>query len=632
MNDLDNKIFFNNSPDASLIISGGLVADFNIAAEKMFGGERNLIVGKSFKWLFPDFQPDGKRSEHLINEMFIDCSSGQTLSFECVNLRLDGSSFYAEVSIAQIDLLGGVALFACLRDISKRKQEKAISEQKIAEKALLESEARFGEMADFLPQVIFETDINGNFVFVNKQAFKIFGYSEDLEIKGLNSMNFHIPEEREIAKENIRQLISGVQIKGNEYKMVRKDGSTFPGLIYSNPIFRDNKPAGLRGIIVDISERKEVEKKLFESENRYRLIIETANEGILIGQGEMLKFVNPRILELTGYTEEELLSRPFLDFVDPEYRDLLIQNQIKRIKGEVIQLKYPIKILRKDNSTRWVEMGGVKIEWDGQPATMNFVTDITKRKQAEEEIKLQNATLQRTIAEKDKFFSIIAHDIRSPFSGFLGLTQIMAEELPSLTMAEIQDIADSMRNSATNLFRLLENLLQWSLIQQGQIPFNPQAVAIRTVVQESILIVLEPARIKDIEIQNDIADDLMGLADHHMLQTVFRNLISNAVKFTPKGGKIHLCAKINPENCVEFSIRDTGIGMSQPLVDKLFRLDVQTGRKGTEGEASTGLGLLLCKEFIEKHNGNLWVESEEGKGSTFYFTILQPILDEDITT
>ena len=621
MNDFGNNLFFSNSPDSSLIIREGLVCDINLAAERMFGGERNLLIGKPFKMLFSDFQADGRRSNHFIAEIVKNGSSGQAISFECLNRRFDGSDFHTEVSIAQVDLVGEIVLFVCLREYSASNRKATIYESDNVVLALQESRERFREMADFLPQVIFEIDINGDFVFVNKQAFKIFGYPEDFEIIGLNSLDFHIPEERNIARENVRQLIEGVKIEGNEYKMVRRDGSTFPGLIYSNPIFHNNKPVGLRGIIVDISERKEVERKLFESENRYRLIIETANEGILVGQGTMLKFVNPRILELTGYTEKELLSRPFLEFVDPECQELLSRNQIKRIKGEAIDLKYHIKILRKDNSTRWVEMGGVKIEWDGQPATMNFVTDITKRKQVEEELKLQNARLHKINAEKDKFFSIIAHDIRSPFSGFLGLTQIMAEELPNLTMAEIQDIAVTMRNSATNLFRLLENLLQWSLIQQGQIPFNPHELALRQVVEESAAIVLEPARIKEIEIVNDISEELIGFADHHMLQTIFRNLISNAVKFTHRGGKINISARAICENRIEFKVSDTGIGMSSTMINQLFMLDVQTGRSGTEGEVSTGIGLLLCKDFIEKLGGKLWIESSEEKGSTFYFTI-----------
>ena len=233
----------------------------------------------------------------------------------------------------------------------------------------------------------------------------------------------------------------------------------------------------------------------------------------------------------------------------------------------------------------------------------------------------QGKELQDLNATKDKFFSIIAHDLRSPFNGFLGLTQLMAEELENLTSEEIKDFTLSMRNSAADMFRLLENLLEWARMQQGLITFNREIAQLAPIVDESIAIILEPAKIKGIEINLDIPDDITVFADRNILQTVIRNIVSNAVKFTPKGGIIRVSAKVTDYNNVEISIKDTGIGMSNKIIDDLFRLDVQTNRKGTEGEPSSGLGLLLCKDFIEKHSGKIWVESEEGKGSVFFFTI-----------
>jgi signal transduction histidine kinase len=251
----------------------------------------------------------------------------------------------------------------------------------------------------------------------------------------------------------------------------------------------------------------------------------------------------------------------------------------------------------------------------------SYDTDIIERKQTEEEIKLKNEQLLRINAEKDKFFSIIAHDLRSPFNGFLGLTQIMTDELPDLTMDEIQSIALSMKNSATNLFSLLENLLHWARIQQGLIPFTPEVVELLSVVNESLAIVMESAKSKGIVIACNVPGDIEVFADINALQVVIRNLVSNAVKFTHKDGKISVLAKTIGDKSVEISVQDTGIGMSRAMVDNLFRFDVQTGRKGIEGEPSTGLGLLLCKEFVEKHGGKLWAESEEVKGSVFHFTI-----------
>jgi signal transduction histidine kinase len=204
----------------------------------------------------------------------------------------------------------------------------------------------------------------------------------------------------------------------------------------------------------------------------------------------------------------------------------------------------------------------------------------------------------------------------------------MAEDLPSLTMAQIQEIAESMSKSATNLYRLLENLLQWSRMQQGSIPFHPQLLQLLPVAEDCIAMATEAAKNKGIEITSIIPKNLKVFADKNMLQTVIRNLVSNAVKFSHKNGMVNISARITKDNEVEITVSDTGIGMSQAMVSNLFRLDVQSNRKGTDDEPSTGLGLLLCKEFVEKHVGQIWVESEEedlltGKagGSIFHFTL-----------
>jgi len=194
-------------------------------------------------------------------------------------------------------------------------------------------------------------------------------------------------------------------------------------------------------------------------------------------------------------------------------------------------------------------------------------------------------------------------------------------DLPGLSPNELKNITVSMNESATSMFRLLENLLEWSRIGQGLIPFSPETVSLRPLLIESLTSVKELARIKEIEITNTIPEDLTVFADGNILKTIFRNLVSNAIKFTPRGGNIHLSAKNTFENCVEISVKDSGIGMDPGIIGNLFRIDSRTGREGTEGEPSTGLGLILCKEFVEKHGGKIWAESIAGNGSTFYFTL-----------
>ena len=197
----------------------------------------------------------------------------------------------------------------------------------------------------------------------------------------------------------------------------------------------------------------------------------------------------------------------------------------------------------------------------------------------------------------------------------------MAEELDSFTLNELQQIAVSMRNSATNLYSLLENLLEWSRIRRGVTNFEPALSPLLPIIEESLIQVREPADKKEIEIRLEITADCDVFADSYMLGTIVRNLATNAVKFTSRGGKISIGAKQMPGNMVEISISDTGIGMDETMVENLFRLDEHTSRKGTDNEPTTGLGLIICKEFVEKHGGTLGVVSEEERGSTFYFEL-----------
>ena len=201
------------------------------------------------------------------------------------------------------------------------------------------------------------------------------------------------------------------------------------------------------------------------------------------------------------------------------------------------------------------------------------------------------------------------------------LTEEMARELPSLSREEITEIVKMMQSSSANLFRLLENLLNWARMKQGQIPFDPEKLNLSILIDESLSLIAEQAKAKNIELTCIIPSELTITADKSMLQSVLRNLVSNSVKFTHPGGKINIFASRNRNDEIEIGVQDNGIGMSQELLQKLFQLDEKTNRPGTEGEISTGLGLLLCKEFVEKHKGRIWVESEEDKGSVFYFSI-----------
>jgi|ERR1035438_508109 PAS domain S-box-containing protein len=253
--------------------------------------------------------------------------------------------------------------------------------------------------------------------------------------------------------------------------------------------------------------------------------------------------------------------------------------------------------------------------------TFGISMDITELKQKEEKIITTNKELEKLNSEKDKLFSIIAHDLRSPFHGLLGLTEVMATDILEMSSAEIIKYSNSLHESVVNLYSLLENLLEWAQFQKGSLAFMPKALNLSYIFSQSIDSTKQRAIKKEIIILNEIPETLKIYADEKMINSVLRNLLSNSVKFTRKNGIVVGKAREIEEGMVEISVTDSGVGIPRNTVAKLFKLGEKVGSKGTANELSTGLGLVICKDFVEKNGGRIWVESKENIGTTFYFTV-----------
>ncbi len=236
-------------------------------------------------------------------------------------------------------------------------------------------------------------------------------------------------------------------------------------------------------------------------------------------------------------------------------------------------------------------------------------------------IKVKNE-LKEANGELEKFFSIIAHDLRSPFFGLINLTEIIVEDFDELSTEEIKEMQVTLLDGARRTYTLLSELLEWAVLKRGSIEFDPVNLNIRHIVEERAALLKNNLDEKRISLTINVPGILFVKADRNMLSSVVSNLLANSVKFTPRGGSIMIEGSEAGDGNVKVAIKDTGIGMSQIILDKLFKMSEKTGRKGTEGEATTGLGLLLCKEFMEKMHGSIEVESQQGKGSTF--TIILP--------
>jgi signal transduction histidine kinase len=240
--------------------------------------------------------------------------------------------------------------------------------------------------------------------------------------------------------------------------------------------------------------------------------------------------------------------------------------------------------------------------------------------EANDKVQLQNIALQDLNATKDKFFSIISHDLKGPLNSLTSFSGLLINHTDSLSKDEIKMLAKDLDKSLKNLFALLENLLEWSRSQTGKIEFKPEAFDVHKLLEENKDLLTAQAQNKKITLENGSTQQQMIYAHKNSVNTVVRNLIANAIKFTPEGGKITVSAQQQADSVV-ISIADTGVGMSKDVMNKLFRIDTKHTTKGTADEKGTGLGLILCKEFVEKNGGHIWVESEEGKGSVFRFTV-----------
>lgn len=258
--------------------------------------------------------------------------------------------------------------------------------------------------------------------------------------------------------------------------------------------------------------------------------------------------------------------------------------------------------------------------------------DITRRKNAQLELQAKQEVLKKSQQElvklntsKDKFFSIIAHDLKSPFSSMIGLTQIIIEEYDTTSREEIYQWLSDLKTLSVNTLKLVENLLQWSRVQTGAISFHPDKYDAGKTADSVCALLAQTAKLKNIQIVCTIPEDTILVYDEDMIETVFRNLIANAIKYSFQGNNI-VVAFTERENEFCFMVSDKGKGMSPDIKDRLFKIEKAASERGTSGEAGTGLGLIICKEFVGKHGGHITVDSEVGAGTTFAFTIPKGIV------
>jgi len=497
------------------------------------------------------------------------------------------------------------------------------------------------------------TDEDGIILLVNTAFCNIFSMNKK-QIEGKTISVLYSEKEYKSVSEIIEKYKSRFQKREiNNYierEMLLHNGtSRWFGV--SNSYMQIDDKTMLLSVFRDITERKNFEKTIRDSEEKYRLLVE--NSYILIAEVSkdlIILYISPSHQELLGYSPQDLLGKHLLENVHPDSHNDILADVGKSSVIKRFQYK------NKKEEWRWLESIGrtyrlssgelrsVIISRDitdyleVEKKINNFIRELQKNKelleQKTEELLILNSKLsdseemlKELNEQKDKFLSIIAHDLKNPFTALLGFSQLLMNEAEDLDTREVQEYSSKIYKAAEGVLNLLENLLQWSRYQLNRLEFNPENLILFHLVEESLDYLKINTEKKDINIFISIPENLIVHADQTMIGTVLRNLISNAIKFTHHGGNISISSETK-DDFVIVKVIDNGIGIKKEIIEKLFKLGENISMLGTKSERGTGIGLLLCKDFVEKNNGKIWVESIPEKGSTFYFTL--PFIKKEI--
>lgn len=529
-----------------------------------------------------------------------------------------------------------------LRQINAQLHQEVL-ERKQAENALKRSEERFRLLYERAPLGYQSLDEEGYFLEVNQAWLDTLDFGRD-EVIGRWFGEFLAPEHVEHFRQNFPRFKAVGEIAGVEFEMVKKDGThilvTFDGKIGYDTHGRFQQT---HCILHDITIRKQADETLRASEARYRELFNNMSSGVAVyqavddGQDFVFTDFNRAGERIDGIGKTAVIGQR-LTHVFPEVKKFGLFDVLVRVWQTGTSKTFPATKYQDERLIGWRENYVYKLPSGEVVAVYD---DITEQKQAEfelrtaqkateeanrklleqqQQIQKQNRELQEVITKKDKFFSIVAHDIKNPLSSFVSFVNLFSTKLDQWNPDEISPLVEALRENVENLSALLDNLLTWARLEQGRLEFYPQLFDIHLLVTRNVSLLNQMAEQKQITLHNSVENSMPVYADINRLGTVIRNLLANALKFTMPGGTVTISATQHADS-VMVAVADTGVGIAEDMVDAIFRIDMPYQKVGTVGEKGTGLGLILCKEFVEKNGGRIWVESEQGKGSTFYFTV-----------
>ena len=484
------------------------------------------------------------------------------------------------------------------------------------------SENTMLQAIELIPTSIYILDEQGTIIEVNSQALNLIGIEKD---NAIQTSFFKLIEEKQ--KGSFQTFLDKSFETNNtqkaEFRILGKDNNYFHTLVFAKCMESEEPEKKLCSVnLIDLTHYKMQEELIRENQIRFENMANTAPVMIWIADVDgLFSFLNKVWLDFTGNEMGDDLGMNWLKNVHPDDLEKLLGHYQEAFKSKT-PFSCEFRFKRKDDKYRWIMINGTP-RFSRSGIFMGFIgscSDISGQKESEEKIQKINIELAETNATKDKFFSIISHDLRSPLSGLMQILFIIAEDYDSLENEEKLEMIMDVANTSKKTYELMENLLEWSSVQTGTIPYRPKKTSIFNIVNNLDELYNQNLKSKEITLKRDIEPEISVFADKKMVETILRNLISNAIKFTHTNGTILVSAE-PADDYVVIKVSDNGVGINAKTLSELFKVDKVQSTPGTKKETGTGLGLILCKELVEKQNGKMWVESKENEGTAFYFTL-----------
>lgn len=598
----ENRVIIDVNPDILFRINKqGYILDYHAPANTHFYVPPEVFLGCKIADVMPS-----DVAQRIMETIGIACQTGKMATIE-YELTKDGKREFFENRIVP---MSHDELLSFVRDISARKESEAELSNNYSLLRIAGETARFGGWI---------ADLEDNKVIWSDEVAAIHGKPKGYSPLISEAISYYAPECVDRIKFVFSECVKNGTPYDEELVIINVVGDRIWVRVTGEAVRENNgKIVKIQGSFQDISEKKQAEEALRKSEELLSLFVKNSPIYAFIKEvtptvSRVLK-ASENYKDMIGIAGSEMIGKTMYELFPAEFAAKITADDWTIIsEGKVLFMEEELG----DRSYTTIKF---PISLGNENLLAGYTIDVTERKRAEEALRKSEANLSELNATKDKFFSIIAHDLRSPFHNIVGFSNLLVRDAFAKNYERIEKYADIIQDSSIRAMELLKNLLEWSRSQTGRMEFSPEKLQVDEFIDGVIRSMILPAQFKNISICTNIPSNLTVSADKEMLSAILRNLISNAIKFTNPEGAIVVAAS-QRKNEVLISVTDNGVGIEEDEIWKLFRIDQNHSTSGTHNEKGTGLGLILCKEFVDKHGGRIWAESKAGKGSLFCFTI-----------